>query len=127
MSVTAYQKAQQSAESARTTEYRLFAQVTAALLEAGRAGRADIKRLIDAIDWNRRLWSALASDCASDGNQLPVELRAQIISIAIWVSRYSSTVVQEGSAIGPLIEVNKNIMAGLAERNASAAANAAGA
>jgi flagellar protein FlaF len=118
MSVQAYQKTLRSTESPRDTEYRLFAQVTQALIDAEKAGRADMPRLIDALDWNRRLWSALAGDCASEGNQLPQAVRAQIISISLWVSRYTSEVSQGKSGIEALIEVNRSIMAGLVQRPA---------
>lgn len=117
MSLQAYQKARSSAESPRDAEYRLFGQVTAALIEAGQKGRADMRKLIDAIDWNRRMWSAFATDCATEGNGLPVPLRAQIISLSIWVSRYSSQVIREGEPMEPLIDINRTIMAGLAPRS----------
>jgi len=112
MAVTAYQKAQRAAENPRNSEYRLFGQVTGALLDAQNAG-AKGKSLIDAIDWNRRLWSTLAVDCMNDGNQLPKELRAQIISLSLWVTKYSSQVMQEGVSIEPLIDINRTIMQGL--------------
>ena len=83
MSLQAYQKTQRSTENTKQTEYRLFAQVTQAMIEADRKGRADLVGLIDALDWNRRLWSTLAADCSSDGNQLPPPVRAQIISISL--------------------------------------------
>jgi flagellar protein FlaF len=85
-------------------------------MEVENIDRKEFRPLVDAIDWNRRLWSTLASDCSSAGNQLPDSLRAQIISLSLWVSRYSSQVVRDGAKIGPLIEVNKNIMEGLAPR-----------
>ena len=66
----------------------------------------------------RRLWSTLASDCASDANQLPPALRAQFISLSLWVSRFSSDVVASGGSLEPLIDVNRSIMAGLAQRAA---------
>jgi flagellar protein FlaF len=112
MAVTAYQKAQRAAENPRNSEYRLFGQVTGALLDAQSAG-AKGSSLIDAIDWNRRLWSTLAVDCMNDGNQLPKELRAQIISLSLWVTKYSSQVMQEGVSIEPLIDINRTIMQGL--------------
>ncbi len=112
MAVTAYQKAQRAAENPRNSEYRLFGQVTGALLDAQSAG-AKGASLIDAIDWNRRLWSTLAVDCMNDGNQLPKELRAQIISLSLWVTKYSSQVMQEGVSIEPLIDINRTIMQGL--------------
>jgi flagellar protein FlaF len=44
-------------------------------------------------------------------------LRAQIISISLWVSRYTSTVMRERADIAPLIDINRTIMEGLAPRN----------
>jgi len=119
MSLQAYQKTQRNTENTKETEYRLFAQVTHALIEAGKKGRADVAGLIDALDWNRRLWSTLATDCAGSANQLPPPVRAQIISISLWVSRYSSEAAQKGASLEPLIDVNKSIMAGLSQRPAA--------
>jgi len=116
MSLQAYQKAQRSTEKPRDTEYRLFAQVTQALIEANKHGRANVNGFVDALDWNRRLWSTLAADCASDGNMLPQPLRAQIISLSLWVSRFSSDAAGTGASLEPLIDVNKSIMAGLSAK-----------
>jgi flagellar protein FlaF len=112
MPVQAYQKAQRAAENPRNAEYRLFGQVTGALIDAKSAG-AKGATLIDAIDWNRRLWSTLAVDCMDDGNQLPRQLRAQIVSLSIWVTKYSSQVMQTGAPLEPLIDINRTIMQGL--------------
>lgn len=43
-------------------------------------------------------------------------LRGQIISLALWVSRYSSQVLREGADIDPLIDINRTMMEGLAVR-----------
>ena len=112
MSLGAYQKVQQTTESPRDSEYRLFGKVTSALIEAQGAERLDSK-LIEALDWNRRMWSTLAGDCAIDGNGLPEQLRAQIISISIWVSRYSSDIMKGAGETADLIDINKTIMEGL--------------
>jgi flagellar biosynthesis activator protein FlaF len=116
MSLKAYQKAQRNSENPRDTEYRLFAQVTQALIEASKAGRSNLTVFVDALDWNRRLWSTLAVDCASNENKLPDALRAQIISLSLWVSRFSSEATRTGASIEPLIDVNKSMMAGLSQR-----------
>lgn len=116
MSLQAYHKAQRSAEGPRDTEYRLFAQVTQALIEANRQGRANLPQFVDALDWNRRLWSALATDCAAQGNALPDALKAQIISLSLWVSRFSSDAAGSDESLEPLIDVNKSMMAGLAQK-----------
>ncbi|MBL9096469.1 MAG: flagellar biosynthesis regulator FlaF [Alphaproteobacteria bacterium] len=116
MSLQAYHKAQRSAESPRDTEYRLFAQVTQALIEANKQGRTNLPQFVDALDWNRRLWSALATDCAAQGNGLPDALKAQIISLSLWVSRFSSDAAGSDESLEPLIDVNRSIMAGLSQK-----------
>jgi flagellar protein FlaF len=112
MAVQAYQKAQRAAENPRNTEYRLFGQVTGALIEAQSAGMKGVA-LIEAIDWNRRLWSTLAVDCMDDSNQLTKPVRAQIVSLSLWVTKYSSQVMQNGASLEPLIDINRTIMQGL--------------
>ncbi|MGE0828111.1 MAG: flagellar biosynthesis regulator FlaF [Hyphomonadaceae bacterium] len=113
MSIQAYQRAATQAESPRELEYRAFGLVTAGLVRAKEALRADLGQLAEALDANNRLWNLLSSDCATTGNQLPEALRAQIISLAMWVSRHSSQVLREGAEIDPLIDVNRMMMEGL--------------
>jgi flagellar protein FlaF len=125
MSIQAYQRASAQAESPREAEYRVFAQVTAGLLSAKERGRAHLPTLAEALDKNRRLWTTLAQDCADPQNALPEKLRAQIISLAMWVSRHSSAVMQGGDDLEALIDVNRSIMQGLAP-GASLAEAAAG-
>ena len=121
MSLQAYQQAATRAESPRETEYRLFAQVTLALMEAAKLDPVEIGRRVDALDWNRRVWNVLQIDCASPENGLPVELRASIISLAIWVTRHTSAVIRREEEIQPLIDVNRMIMQGLSGGTAAAA------
>ena len=114
MSLRAYQQAATSAETPRDTEYRLFAQVTLALAEAARLDPKDFAGRVPALDWNRRMWSVLATDCAEEGNGLPKELRAGIISLSIWVNKYTSEVIRGEDDIQDLIDVNRMIRQGLA-------------
>jgi flagellar biosynthesis activator protein FlaF len=118
MSLNAYRSAHSRAETPRQAEYRLFAEVTAALAEAKRTD-ARGTALVEALDWNRRLWSALAADCSGDGNALPRELRAQIVSVGLWVSRHATEVARGRGDIDALIDVNRSIMEGLAMQPAS--------
>jgi flagellar protein FlaF len=94
-------------------EYRLFGQVTRALMSAAEADVGDMATRIDALDWNRRLWSVLATDCSDSSNSLPMELRAQIISLSLWVNKHSSAVMRKEEDFQPLIDINRIIMQGL--------------
>ena len=114
MSLQAYKTAATRSENPRETEYRLFGQVTRALMLASEADPSDIKTRIDALDWNRRLWSALATDCSSPDNAMAMGLRAQIISISLFVGRHSSAVMRGEDDFEALIDINKSIMQGLA-------------
>jgi flagellar biosynthesis activator protein FlaF len=118
MSIEAYRRTATQAETPRDREYRAFGQATAQLLDAERAGRAAIGQRAEALGFNRRLWSLLAADCAQPENTLPATLRAQIISIALFVDRHSSAVMRDGAEIEPLVDINRAIMEGLAARGA---------
>ena len=122
MSLQAYQQAATRAENPRDMEYRLFAQVTRALIEASKRDRTEVSKRVDALDWNRRVWSVLGADCADAGNQLPKPLRASIVSLSIWVNKHTSLVIRNQEDFEPLIEVNRMIMQGLAGSGSAAAA-----
>lgn len=115
MSYQAYKKAQTTTESTSQVEYRLFAQVTNALISVQGLECTD-KRTIDALDWNRRMWSVFSSDCGAKGNGLPDELRASIISLSIWASKHTSLVMRGQAKVEALVDVNRMIMDGLAEQ-----------
>ncbi|HBI20447.1 MULTISPECIES: flagellar biosynthesis regulator FlaF [unclassified Brevundimonas] len=114
MSLQAYTAATARAESPRDLEYRLFGQVTRALVHASTLDPSDIAGRIDALDWNRRLWSALAGDCSDSGNALANPVRAQIISLSLFVNRHSSAVMRGEETFQELIDINRMIMQGLA-------------
>ena len=86
MSLKAYQAVQAATEDPRLTEYRLFGQVTGALLNAKETGAVG-GPLVEAVDWNRRLWRTLAADCMDDRNSLTQDVRAKIISLSLWVAK----------------------------------------
>lgn len=117
MSLRAYQQAATRAEAPKDAEYRLFGQVTRALIVASEAPVTDFATRIDAIDWNRRLWSALARDCSDSGNQLPVQVRANIISLSLFVGRHSSEVMRGEDNFDTLIELNKMMMQALGQKS----------
>ena len=112
MTLKAYQKTQRITEDPRQIEYQLFGQVTGALIDAQKNG---VKGgpLAETVDWNRKLWRTLAADCLDDRNQLPEGVRANIVSLSLWVSKYSKEVTRTGAPLDPLITVNRTIMEGL--------------
>lgn len=113
MSLQAYTAATARAESPRDLEYRLFGQVTRALVHASTVDPSDLATRIDALDWNRRLWSTLAGDCSDSANALGAPMRAQIISLSLFINRHSSAVMRGEETFQDLIDINRMIMQGL--------------
>lgn len=122
MSLQAYKTAATRAETPREMEYRLFGQVTRALMHASTVDRSDIATRIDALDWNRRLWSALATDCSNSDNSMDKGLRAQIISLSLFVGRHSSDIMRGEGDFETLIDINRMVMQGLAGPGSAQAA-----
>lgn len=56
-----------------------------ALLEQAMSGNTLPKVSIEALYYTRRVWIRFIEDLQSDDNQLQDELRANLISIAIWI------------------------------------------
>ncbi|MBO3704751.1 MAG: hypothetical protein J5W83_19860, partial [Candidatus Accumulibacter sp.] len=98
----AYGRAQNTTENPRSTEYRLLAQVCGALTRA-KEGKRGTAEFVDALLWNKKVWDAFIIDLSSDGNQLPRELRAQIIGIGLWVGRETIQVLDGNGDIDALI------------------------
>jgi flagellar biosynthesis activator protein FlaF len=109
MSVSRYQKAQEITEDPRTAEHRMLARVTGMLIDSSEArGTA----LAEACFYNRKLWTIFQTDLASPANALPDEVKARLISLSIWVQKYTGDVLN-GAPAEPLINVNRSIMEGL--------------
>lgn len=111
MSLQKYQAAQRATENPRSTEYRLLAQVTRSLMEWK---DKPAPQRVEALDWNRRVWLAMQADLADARNQLPGQLKANLISLSIWVDKHTSKAMVGKAPIEPLIDINRNVMEGLA-------------
>ena len=60
------------------------------------------------------IWTIFLTDVMSDGNKLPVDLRAKIISIGLWIQRELSDIeTGKSNNFSGVIEVNKIIAEGL--------------
>lgn len=84
------------------------------MLQAAQAkGRRSIEA-IEALVYLHRLWSVLIEDLASPENNLPESLRADLISIGLWVMRESDLIrLEQSDNFGGIIEVMTSIAEGL--------------
>lgn len=95
----------------RDNEYTVVSRVTRQLQSAVDSG--DRWAEIRATHLNNELWTALAADLASPGNALPDQLKANLISLAMFSIRHGHQVLAENAPISPLVEINMRIMKGL--------------
>jgi flagellar protein FlaF len=85
------------------------------LLEAAAKAGAQSRECVEALHYLRRLWSLLIEDLAKPENDLPEQLRADLISIGLWITREAEQIRLEKSAnFKGIIEVSRNIRDGLA-------------
>lgn len=113
MSITAYQSVRRLSEAPRDTEHRLMGQITGEMIAARDASKAGAA-LAPTLHRNREMWNLFSADCAAPGNGLPDQLRAGVISLALWIDRFSSEVIAGREEINDLIAVNRTVMEGLA-------------
>ncbi|HEX7852865.1 MAG TPA: flagellar biosynthesis regulator FlaF [Sphingobium sp.] len=116
MSLNAYQRTQSIVATPRGTERRLMSQITGDLIEAREAGLKGAA-LMPALHRNREVWTHFASMCSQPDNRLPDNLRAAIVSLALWVERHTSTVAAGRDSIEDLIDVNRSLIDGLTGEN----------
>jgi flagellar biosynthesis activator protein FlaF len=84
------------------------------LLIAARAIGGDSMEAIEALHFLNRVWTSLVEDLGSPENALPKELRANLISIGLWLLREAEDVRQGRSDnFDGLIEVSQIIRDGI--------------
>lgn len=108
----AYRRNQTNAEHPRSTERRLLSEITSEIMNASDNGLRGAA-LMPALHRNRELWALWSAECLDDGNKLPPETRATIVSIGLWVNRFTSDVIAGCEEVEPLVSVNRSVMAAL--------------
>jgi flagellar protein FlaF len=84
------------------------------LLEAAERGGVRSREAIEAVLFVRRLWGVLIEDLAEPENDLPQALRADLISIGLWVMREAEQIrLEKSTNFKGIIEVSAAIRDGL--------------
>jgi flagellar protein FlaF len=84
------------------------------LLEQASTPGAPLASTAEAIAFTSKLWTLLVEDLASPENGLPKELRAQLVSIGIWILReLEGARTDEAKGLADVIVVSKAIRDGL--------------
>ena len=123
----AYQTAQRGHMSPREVEAMAFTRA-ALMLEEAKSKTNDLESFAKALRFNSLLWTIIQADITEAANQLPAELKANIMSLSIFIDKQTAKALRAPNPedLEILITVNRNLAAGLRTNSAEQAAAAAG-
>lgn len=105
--------AEETSENIRRNEIQALAHAVH-LMRKAQASGIETRDAVEAIFFVSRLWTVFLEDLVSDGNRLPKELKAKVISIGIWALKYVEELRQRRKRdFQPLIDVSQTILTGL--------------
>lgn len=85
-----------------------------ALLEAAQVAGPKSRESVEAIHFVNRLWSIFIEDLARAENDLPKELRANLISVGLWIMKETDSIRNGHSKnFKGIVEVSQIISEGL--------------
>ncbi len=100
-------KAERSIEP-REVEAAAFVFVNRLLAQAATADER-----IRALSRNHRLWSLLLTDIGLTSNALPPILKKDLVSVGAWSMSYSIAAMSQDRPLGPLVEINADMIEAL--------------
>ena len=114
----AYARTSQTTTSPRDIEAQALLKAANKLQAIVTNENATSEQTSEALMFNRKLWSIFLGDVLRDENQQPLQVRQNIANLGIFV--LSQTMALQISPqvehIKPLIEINRNLAAGLSGR-----------
>lgn len=123
MSITAYKRTITQTENPRQIERRVFSNVTAEMEATSEGFDSSLDSmeklnilssgLRETLSQNQKIWQTIRSDLISPGNALAPDLKAGLISLALWVESHTNDVLKGQKKVKPLLDVNRSIIRGL--------------
>ena len=112
--IQAYAQTQKSSMSPREVEAMAFTKA-ALLLEEAKNNTDDYDSYASALKFNQLLWTIIQADIVDKENELPAQLKANILSLSIFVDKQTVKALADTKPrhIDSLININKNLAEGL--------------
>lgn len=110
----AYAQTQKSSMSPREIEAMAFTKA-ALMLEEAKNNTDDYDNYASALKFNQLLWTIIQADIVDKENELPPQLKANILSLSIFVDKQTVKALADTKTrhIDSLIDINKNLAEGL--------------
>jgi flagellar protein FlaF len=125
--VAAYQQQQKRNLSPREVEAMAFTKA-ALMLEDAKKFVGNIAEYSKALRFNHLLWTIIQADLTDPENQLPPEIKANVMSLSIFVDKQTTKALRSTTPtdLDVLININRNLAAGLRTNPETAAAAGTG-
>lgn len=116
-----YAKNAQVSQSPRELEANLLMKAASRLQNIQEDFAIRQPELDDALTYNRKLWTILATSATEAENPLPREIKQNIANLALFIFKRTIDVMidKKPEQLGALININRQIAAGLRERPAT--------
>jgi len=126
--IGAYQQQQKRNLTPREVEAMAFTKA-ALLLEEAKGKSKNVDEYAKALRFNHLLWTIIQADLTDPANQLPDEIKANVMSLSIFVDKQTTKALRssEPRELDILITINRNLAAGLRTNSAAAQAGVAAA
>ncbi len=110
----AYQQQQKQSLSLREVEAMAFTKA-ALLLEDAKKVTDNVDEFSRALRFNHLLWTIMQADITEEANNLPPEVKANVMSLSIFVDKQTTKALRSGDGkdLDVLININRNLAAGL--------------
>jgi flagellar biosynthesis activator protein FlaF len=107
-----------TATNPRDIEAQTLLKAANKLQDAMNAADPLSEQTTQALMFNRKLWTIFLSEAMRDGNPQPLDVRQKIANISVFVLSQTAAlqVSPQFDHFRPLIEINRNIAAGLSGR-----------
>ena len=114
----AYARVADTTASPRENEAKALLMAANKLQAVMTNANSTFQQISDALMFNRKLWTIFLSEAHRDGNPQPLEVRQKIANIAVFVLSHTAAlqISRQRQHFKPLIEINRNIAAGLGGR-----------
>jgi flagellar biosynthesis activator protein FlaF len=114
----AYARVANTTASPREVEAKVLLMAANKLQTVMTNADSTFEQMSEALMFNRKLWTIFLSEAQRDGNPQPLEVRQKIANIGIFVLSHTAAlqISRQRQHFKPLIEINRNIAAGLGGR-----------
>lgn len=111
----AYRSVAKEIASPRDLEANLLLKAAAQLQAISDSWERDNSGLVDALTYNRKLWTIFLESVTDSDSQLPVEIRENIASLGVFIMKHTFSIMANPRREGltSLININRSIAAGL--------------